>query len=109
MRLNADAAVEERRTPCVPLNKLRTTRHRQRDGQAERCGVWGGLAGASPEPPQRDLVPRSGDSRSYFTKVRGQPYSLHPVPRLPAQPALSRLDLLVPNAHPETPRGLPSD
>ena len=29
MRLNADAAVEERRTPFVPQNKPRTTRRRE--------------------------------------------------------------------------------
>ena len=41
MRLNADAAVEERRTPCVPMNKPSTTRRREREGQAERCGGLG--------------------------------------------------------------------
>lgn len=41
MRLNADAAVEERRTPCVPPNKPSTTRRREREGQAKRCGGLG--------------------------------------------------------------------
>jgi hypothetical protein len=70
MRLNADAAVEERRTQCVPQNKPRTTRRREREGQTERCDAL--------RKARRTV---SGTGRDLVATIRGLSWLLYERPR----------------------------